>query len=895
MLSKRLCFCKGEHCFNDAPRCQEGGGRDAEGYPRTAKRRLSSPVDGLVRDLDDGQVFKCKVRKKGTCLVPRLQMGTKWEGAGGFAAMLLLLSCLGSEGEYVLWDETARDMMAEKEWKRRKFNSGSKPPIFHRQCEEVVTSTCIASLTNGQRVGCTCNSTHANHWRDRRAEAVVIGRERGFEVVTKEDEWVEHCTGAKWCPKLQCTECKEEVTTTCIASVTQGGCAGCRCNFSLAKHWCRRMNEVVAFGRECGFEVVTTEEEWVKHCTGKHWCPRLRCTECKEEVTSTCIASLAKGVRAGCSCHSNLANHWRDRRAEAVAIGRERGFEVATTEEEWVEQCTGANWCPKLQCTKCKEEVTTTYIASLTQGGGAGCSCNSTHAKHWRNRRDEAVAIGREREFEVVTTEEEWMKDCTGNHWCPRLSCTACKEEVTSTCIANLAKGGGVGCSCNSNHANHWCNRRDDLVEIGRERNFEVVTTRNEWLEQCTGSRWCPKLRCIKCKEEVTSTSINNIKQDSNAGCSCNSTHANHWRDRRSEVVDLGHERKFEVVTTECEWVEQCTGNYWCPVLRCTECEEEVTVTSICNLTKRRNVGCSCHSTYLNHWRDRRSEVVEVGYERNFEVVTGGDEWVEQCTGATWCPKLRCTKCKEEVTCTRINSLTQGCGAGCSCNLSQLKHWRNRRAEVVAFGRERGYEVVATEDEWVDECSGSKWCPTLRCTKCKEEVTSTCVQSLNQGGGAGCGCRNKTECFILKPWLEAFSARKGFGAVGHNTLKYYREITKRWCPFDFVLEDIRAIVELDGNIPGGHFDDDPANDTPQRDLEKEVWARERGYQVIRLLQEDVWLDRNGWDNWLATQLTAWAGRRAGGTFPGPATVPDDPLYLGGRYAALRVVPGESGQ
>ena len=86
------------------------------------------------------------------------KMGTKWKGAGGFAAILLQLSCLGSAGEYVLWDETARDLMAEKEWKRRKFKSTSKPPILHRHCEDVVTSTSIASLAGDQLQLGSCES-----------------------------------------------------------------------------------------------------------------------------------------------------------------------------------------------------------------------------------------------------------------------------------------------------------------------------------------------------------------------------------------------------------------------------------------------------------------------------------------------------------------------------------------------------------------------------------------------------------------------------------------------------------------------------------------------------------------------------------------------------------------
>ena len=61
-----------------------------------------------------------------------------------------------------------------------------------------------------------------------------------------------------------------------------------------------------------------------------------------------------------------------------------------------------------------------------------------------------------------------------------------------------------------------------------------------------------------------------------------------------------------------------------------------------------------------------------------------------------------------------------------------------------------------------------------------------------------------------------------------------------------------------------------------------IWAK-----VFRVLQEDVYHDRNGWQNWLATKLASWAKKRSRGEPAGIAIVPNDQLYLGGVYARLR--------
>ena len=57
--------------------------------------------------------------------------------------------------------------------------------------------------------------------------------------------------------------------------------------------------------------------------------------------------------------------------------------------------------------------------------------------------------------------------------------------------------------------------------------------------------------------------------------------------------------------------------------------------------------------------------------------------------------------------------------------------------------------------------------------------------------------------------------------------------------------------------------------------------------MIRCLQEDVWSDKNGWSNYLTTELAKWKARREAGSSAGKAITPQAPEYLGGVYKRLR--------
>lgn len=104
-------------------------------------------------------------------------------------------------------------------------------------------------------------------------------------------------------------------------------------------------------------------------------------------------------------------------------------------------------------------------------------------------------------------------------------------------------------------------------------------------------------------------------------------------------------------------------------------------------------------------------------------------------------------------------------------------------------------------------------------------------------------CMNKTES-------KMFEILKTHAADVHQHVYFdwcINDVTGRMLPFDFVMESIKLIVELDGPQ---HFNQvkgwGPIRETRRRDWLKMRAALANGYSVIRLLQDDVWRDKNDW-------------------------------------------------
>ena len=132
--------------------------------------------------------------------------------------------------------------------------------------------------------------------------------------------------------------------------------------------------------------------------------------------------------------------------------------------------------------------------------------------------------------------------------------------------------------------------------------------------------------------------------------------------------------------------------------------------------------------------------------------------------------------------------------------------------------------------------SGNKF--WLNCDKCNNDFESKICHITD---GSWCpNCRYKTEDKLFNILIKIYPTIK-------------TQFKVEWCkdikhlPFDFVIEERKLIIELDGE---NHFIQVAKWKTPEhnrkRDLYKMKCANDNGFSVIRILQDNVWKNKYEW-------------------------------------------------
>ena len=79
--------------------------------------------------------------------------------------------------------------------------------------------------------------------------------------------------------------------------------------------------------------------------------------------------------------------------------------------------------------------------------------------------------------------------------------------------------------------------------------------------------------------------------------------------------------------------------------------------------------------------------------------------------------------------------------------------------------------------------------------------------------------------------------------------------TNRYHQYDFLLEDHKIIVELDGKH---HFEQlmnwESSEITREKDIFKMVKAVKNGYHMIRILQHKIWYNEYDWETYLQDKI-----------------------------------------
>ena len=129
-------------------------------------------------------------------------------------------------------------------------------------------------------------------------------------------------------------------------------------------------------------------------------------------------------------------------------------------------------------------------------------------------------------------------------------------------------------------------------------------------------------------------------------------------------------------------------------------------------------------------------------------------------------------------------------------------------------------------------------------------VTNTTIDSFVRGSGCP-KCVNKTEAKVLEHIENKYGSK--YKVTHQFKPEWCKNMDTKWyLPFDICIEDLKIIIEIDGEQ---HFTTENKfnkNDEKlfklrrETDLYKIERARDNGYNMIRFYQPDVWDDVIHW-------------------------------------------------
>lgn len=277
------------------------------------------------------------------------------------------------------------------------------------------------------------------------------------------------------------------------------------------------------------------------------------------------------------------------------------------------------------------------------------------------------------------------------------------------------------------------------------------------------------------------------------------------------------------------------TKGHWCPYCAnrklCNDCED------CFNKSFESSERQSCwHPTKNNKVDDKTGKVINITPRQVFK----------QSNDKFW---FTCDKCNHDFN-SSLDNIAKGqwcpyCANQKLCN--DCEHCYNK--SFASSERKSCWHPTKNKlnPRQVFKNSHDKYWFT--CPDCKHNF---CASLGSIAKGQWCPkCKNKTEKKLYEYLLTIYpEVKHQFRPDWCRNPK-----TGRHLPFDFVIQILKIIIELDG---AQHFMQVRNWQSPEeqqsRDLYKMKKANENGYTVIRLLQEDVWNDTNNWQEELIKML-----------------------------------------
>lgn len=280
-------------------------------------------------------------------------------------------------------------------------------------------------------------------------------------------------------------------------------------------------------------------------------------------------------------------------------------------------------------------------------------------------------------------------------------------------------------------------------------------------------------------------------------------------------------------------------------------------------------------------------------FESTLNPITSQDNWCPYCANKLLCDDENCVACYEKSFASHPRAQfwnDKKNGDVKPRNVFKCTHEKyNFKCNNCPHTFNKALNNIVCKNDWCPYCANKKLCDDENCIVCNEKSFAshpkakfwndekngdvkpyqvfkssgnkysfncdTChimfpirLSTINNSNSWCPICKNKTEKKVYEYLLETYKTR--------YTIEYQfkrdwlrNPETNRFLPLDFALmgDNLKLIIEIDGRQ---HFEQVSNWCSPEltqaRDIWKETQARNNGFDVLRLNQEDVWNDRIQW-------------------------------------------------
>lgn len=440
---------------------------------------------------------------------------------------------------------------------------------------------------------------------------------------------------------------------------------------------------------------------------------------------------------------------------------------------------------------------------------------SGTHKKYWFS------CITCKHDFEAslrTITKGSWCSYCSNKNLCKNEECHLCFDKSFSSHEK----------SKQWSEKNNPIRPRDVFKSSGKEYYFKCHTCNHEYISEPD--------KIIKNKSECPYCNISShvLCLDDNCQTCFKRSFASHpkskyWSDNNKQLkprdifkisgkkylfnCDCGHEfdKIISDITSNGSWCPYCCEpvQKLCEDIECSDCfqksfasHEKSEYWTDKNKLKPRDVVKSSNKKYIFNCNICLHE-----FETSLDHISLYDGWCSYCSKKKLCDNNECINCFENSFLSFVKSKNWS-----------LKNELNPRDVFKVSGKEylflcdKGHEFKSILSNIVK----GQWCPF---------------------------CKNKTEQKLLE------SLQIDYPHIQHQFKVDWckNELTNKHLPFDFVLENEKIIIELDGRQ---HFEQVSNWSTPEEQYERDSYkmkcANENGYSIIRITQEDVFNDTFDW-------------------------------------------------